>query len=88
MPGIYHISVALTTYSSRAAFLIMKNKNELIRGWINDYYNTQHYYWQFVTAVALTELNIGDIVDVTADPSLPVVVEGSDYSCITIVKML
>lgn len=65
----------------------MKNKNELIKGWVNEY-NTQHTDWQFVTAVALTELNIGDILDVTADPSIPVVVEGSDYSCITIVKML
>ncbi|XP_071148699.1 uncharacterized protein [Mytilus edulis] len=87
VPGIYHISVALTTYSSEAVFLILKNKNELIKGWVNEY-NTQHTYWQFVTAVALTELNIGDILDVTAHPSTHVVVEGSDFSCITIVKML
>ncbi|CAC5401634.1 unnamed protein product [Mytilus coruscus] len=86
MAGIYHISVALNTYSRGAIFTIMKNKNELIRGWVNEY-STQHTYWQFATAVASTELNIGDTLEVIAHPSTPVAVEGGDHSCLTIVKI-
>ncbi|XP_071123705.1 uncharacterized protein PF3D7_1120000-like [Mytilus edulis] len=88
VPGLYHISVVIMSYTQDAQFKISKHDIELMRGYTNNYYteNGRYTYWQSNAAIVVTELQKGDRIDIK--PSYKeMYLYGNNYSCLTIVKV-
>ncbi|XP_063399467.1 uncharacterized protein LOC134684118 [Mytilus trossulus] len=84
--GLYHISVVIMSSTNYAFVKISKNSKELIKGNINNYNAENQKYHQSNAAIVVTELQKGDSIDIK--PGNKDMMIHSDYSCLTIVKVI
>lgn len=81
---LYHISVVLMMPSKSHRFHIIKNKNKLVSGWV-DQASSSTNYWRSHAVVTATWLQVGDTVKVTSDNTVDI---GTGLaSCLTIVRI-